>query len=417
MSDDYMQEHPSEKQLAGIFAEHVWPAHSDARLKAIQIVHSVGDSPITGSLIREDGGCTILVRGGRPPGEFIHTLLHELAHARHNAPRNGSGVVDMDAKLAVMRGDPMAVARHRAAREPADEEETVCDGWAKSMGILYADGMIKAAEGDLVPLRSMLKAVCGSGASAAQSKASGGPAISRQPKSWAGAIKAIISDGGEWALDVLGAPFGGPHNLDADGEYFDAATDFHDDKFGLPPVVYYHGRQGDGKPAGTPVYLGRTIKRWIDKAGVWFRVVLDKATDEARRIWEAAQQNTARASTGTLGNLARVDRGGHIREWPIAELSLLDAEGKRQPANRYAVVMLAMKAVYDAAGLELPAEAYGPGPGLSEADMAAAGQGRMRMQLLKNRLTMGAGPTGSDKAAAIRRLRLLVARLDAMENF
>ena len=48
---------------------------------------------------------------------------------------------------------------------------------------------------------------------------------------------------------------------------------------------------------------------------------------------------------------------------------------------------------------------------------SAAGKGRMRMQLLKNRLTMGAGPTGADKAAAIRRLRLLVARLDAMGTF
>ena len=65
-------------------------------------------------------------------------------------------------------------------------------------------------------------------------------------------VKAVTT-GDEWDLDVLGCPYGGPVNgKDAQGEYFDASTKFHEDKFGLPPAVYYHGFGGDGKPDSEP---------------------------------------------------------------------------------------------------------------------------------------------------------------------
>ena len=62
------------------------------------------------------------------------------------------------------------------------------------------------------------------------------------------AVKAV----GDWELDVLGVPYGGPDNRDADGEYFAADTKFHADKFALPPAVYYHGYEDKGKPSGSP---------------------------------------------------------------------------------------------------------------------------------------------------------------------
>jgi len=166
-------------------------------------------------------------------------------------------------------------------------------------------------------------------------------------------IKAI-TDTEEWQLDILGIPFGDAQNLDADGEYFDARTKFHEDKFGLPPLVYYHGADEKGKPAGEPVYLGRTVRRWVTEAGVWFRGVLDKGAAEAARVWEAAKQNLARASSGSLAHLVRTDTGGHIREWPVGELSVFDIGDGRQPANRYAVALPVMKAVYQQAGIDLP---------------------------------------------------------------
>jgi hypothetical protein len=169
-------------------------------------------------------------------------------------------------------------------------------------------------------------------------------------------IKAIKLDSGEWALDVLGVPFGSPTQLDSDGEYFSAETKTHDDKFSLPPAVYYHGYDDAGKPSGSPHYIGRTVSATRKADGVWYRVVLDKANEYARRVWEAAKQGVARASSGSLPHLVRKARDGHILEWPVAELSIFDAIGNRQPANQYAVALPVLKAMYLQAGISLPVD-------------------------------------------------------------
>ncbi len=165
-----------------------------------------------------------------------------------------------------------------------------------------------------------------------------------------GAVKAA----GDWQLDVLGIPYGSSANLDTDGQYFDAATALHEDKFPLPPAVYYHGFGPDKTPMGTPEYIGKTVKRWRDTAGEWFRVVLDKGNQYAQRVWDAAQKGVSRASSGSIVHLVRYDQGGHIREWPVVELSIFDAVEGRNPANRYAVAVPVAKAIYKAAGLDLP---------------------------------------------------------------
>jgi len=161
-------------------------------------------------------------------------------------------------------------------------------------------------------------------------------------------VKAV----GDWELDVLGLPYGGPYNgKDEDGEHFDARTETHDDKWPLPPVVYAHGR-GQYKPA----YIGRTVKRWRDAAGEWFRVVLDKGHEFAERVMLAAREGRAAASSGTAAHLMRKDADGHIREWPVLELSIFDVTDAQKPANPFAVVrpVAALKAIYEDAGIPLP---------------------------------------------------------------
>lgn len=189
---------------------------------------------------------------------------------------------------------------------------------------------------------------------AASTKASGTDAIDAEPIAvWGSIIKAA----GDWTLDVLGLPYGGPHKgRDSQGEYFSADTKWLLDRGfpELPPAVYYHGFSPEGKPMGAPEYIGRTVKRWADSAGIWYRVALDRANQWAKRVWDAAQQDKARASSGTAEHLRRVDRDGHIREWPVIELSLFDIEGDRQPANAYAVAIPAVKALYERAGLSVP---------------------------------------------------------------
>ncbi|MBA3945919.1 MAG: hypothetical protein H0X37_15305 [Herpetosiphonaceae bacterium] len=176
-------------------------------------------------------------------------------------------------------------------------------------------------------------------------------------------VKAVGESDTHWELDVLGCPYGGPNGgRDVDGEFFSPATEFHADKFGLPPVVYYHGYDGaTGKPAGSPEYIGRTTAREVKSDGVWYRVVLDRTNALAQQVWEAAQKGVARASSGAVTHLMRVGRDGHILQWPVVELSVFDAVGRRQPANAYAVALPAVKAVYMAAGMELPR-----GVGMSE---------------------------------------------------
>lgn len=165
-------------------------------------------------------------------------------------------------------------------------------------------------------------------------------------------IKAI-EQGGEWALEVLGAPYGSPEKRDADGEYFTPRTEFYLGKAPLPPIAYYHGYTPDGKPQGDPEIIGQAVKVWTDTDGVWYRVVLDKASDYARRVWDAAQKGMARASSGVAGHLWRKTKSGEITHWLIGELSLFDAEGNRQPANQYAVARPAVKAALHDAGFNL----------------------------------------------------------------
>lgn len=167
-------------------------------------------------------------------------------------------------------------------------------------------------------------------------------------------VKAVQEDDGEWMLDILGVPFGSPESKDADGEWFDQATRFHEDKFAEPVLVHYHGFDDHGKPSSTPEYIGRTVKRWTDQAGVWFRATLDKTSERAKALWEAAKQGVLRASSGSVSHLARKGPDGHIEEWPVVEVSLLDISSGKRPANSYAVAMPAAKQLYAKAGVAWP---------------------------------------------------------------
>jgi len=188
-------------------------------------------------------------------------------------------------------------------------------------------------------------------------------------------VIAIKSDGDTWELDVLGVPWGGPNNgRDSDGEYFDASTKLYLDRYSTVPAVYYHGYDESGAPAGEPQFIGKTTGYEVRDNGVWFRVVLDKANAYARRVWDAAQNGIARASSGSIAHLRRVAPDGHITHWPVAELSIFDAVGKRQPANQYAVALPVMKAVYAQAGLTLPDDIEGEDAAQPEAGAEGAQQ-------------------------------------------
>jgi len=196
-----------------------------------------------------------------------------------------------------------------------------------------------------------------------------------------GLIRAVKNDSGEWRLKVLGNPWSGQNGgKDSDLEFFDTATKFHEDKFGLPVAVHYHGYDDSGNPSGTPEYIGMSVKRWVDSQGVWYEVILDQALDRNKELWNAALKGLLRASSGSVAHLVRKVKDsklvnglgqlikrltpgqyqdGHILEWPNVELSIFSIENGKRPANSYAVALPMTKAVYEQAGLSLPVDIEG----------------------------------------------------------
>jgi hypothetical protein len=172
------------------------------------------------------------------------------------------------------------------------------------------------------------------------------------------AVKAKDGNEDTWELDVLGAPFYGPlAGKDLDKQYFSPNTKFHEDKLTNPLVLYYHGLSPEGKPMGMPEIVGSVLKIWKDAKGLWYRLKLDKGSDYAKRVWEAAKQGLAKASSGSLSHLVRVNKkDGEIINWPLAEISLIDTSRSRFPANAYAVALPVMKAHYEGISALLEAE-------------------------------------------------------------
>lgn len=175
------------------------------------------------------------------------------------------------------------------------------------------------------------------------------------PNKWV--IVRSSDNDGEWILDVLGVPFGGPYNgRDSYDTLFDEHTNLREDRYpGGIPAVYYHGLDEDGQPSGEPEYIGLAKFAGKKKEGAWYKVILDKASEYARKVWEAAKAGMAAASSGTISHLAWIDENGHVDEWPVAELSCFDVTETQRPANPYAVVLPAARAIYQRAGLEFPA--------------------------------------------------------------
>ena len=71
-----------------------------------------------------------------------------------------------------------------------------------------------------------------------------------------------IKTAGEWELDVLAIPYGGPEfGKDLQGEYFTPKTDLALGQFETPLVVYYHGFDENKVPMKTPEVIGDVISQ------------------------------------------------------------------------------------------------------------------------------------------------------------
>jgi len=208
---------------------------------------------------------------------------------------------------------------------------------------------------------------------------------------WRESKKAVcIKAVGDWELDVLAVPYGGPDKgRDKQGEYFNKDTNLYLDKFDKPIVSYYHGFDPQGYPQGEPEEIGEVLSIERKNDGVWARVLLDKASEYARRVWEAAKEGLARASSGTIEHIRRVANDGLITHWPFVELALMDTEGSRQPANAYAVALPVMKAAYKQAGRDWPDIQDPKAEAEAERQSAEAGLGLVQTQARAREFLLG----------------------------
>jgi hypothetical protein len=175
-------------------------------------------------------------------------------------------------------------------------------------------------------------------------------------------IKAV----GDWELDVLAIPF---NSKDSDGQWFDENTDIMHETFSTPLAVYQHGvLQGAKGLQDKLIVVGKTQAGSLQKrADGWhIRLILDKGIALAKRIMDAAKNGLVAVSSGSISHLARLDIGnkiipyekdrpGRIAVWPFAEISLWEkGGGNMQPANRFAVALPAVKAIYKDADVPFP---------------------------------------------------------------
>lgn len=163
-------------------------------------------------------------------------------------------------------------------------------------------------------------------------------------------IKATEGTDGEWVLDVLAIPYGGPHGgRDNQGEYFDERTDLMLAQYPTRAVFYYHGLDEPGKKETIGEDLGYQIK----SDGVWLKIKLFQDNEFAKRVWKSALKGKARASSGSMPHIVPpIGPDGWIEQWPFAEISLMDET--KEPVNSYAIARPALQAAYKAMGLDWP---------------------------------------------------------------
>lgn len=179
------------------------------------------------------------------------------------------------------------------------------------------------------------------------------------------AVKAMA----DWRLDVNPVPFGSRYSADSDGQWFDNHTDIMEKAFNTPLVIYQHGiKKGARSMADKPMVIGESIPNtWNKQADGWhIEVELDSSKQEAKDVMNAAQKREVAVSSDSISHLARLEVGGkliqyeknkagRIAVWPLAGFSLWElGNGNARPANRMAIALPAMKAMYREAGIPFP---------------------------------------------------------------
>jgi len=106
---------------------------------------------------------------------------------------------------------------------------------------------------------------------------------------------------------------------DLDGEHFTPDTDFWFDRLTETPMVLYQHGLDD---AVMKSVVGQVVTKVPDDIGLWIEAQLDRAEKYREALLELADKGVLGWSSGSVGHLVDVDKGGAIRSWPVVEFSL-----------------------------------------------------------------------------------------------
>mgnify|MGYP000228477299 CR=1 FL=1 len=167
------------------------------------------------------------------------------------------------------------------------------------------------------------------------------------PKKASTAIRAWEDTEAELIIGGYGVVWGSPQQKDLMGEYFTKDSELMLDVWPIKPLFYHHGRDEgvQTEPIGT-------VKNWhVDDIGVWFEAQLNKHSRWIKAIKKLIEAGALHYSPGALDYLVIKKPDGHLKRWPIVELSLTPV-----PAQPYIVTKVKVQETYKALGLsfELP---------------------------------------------------------------
>lgn len=172
------------------------------------------------------------------------------------------------------------------------------------------------------------------------------------------------------------------------GEYFTPETDLESDYTkGVLFVDWEHGQDyapGPGDVLG--VVDWKTAR--TDERGVWVERVLNRRSQYVRWLEGLIDDGLIGSSTEAVGASMQKADDGAILRWPLRRdtLTVIPMDPRMMTENYLqAFKALGIPVPDDTAGGSEPPEAA---PGADPSAVAAAGQGRMRLQLLRNRLAV-----------------------------
>jgi len=172
------------------------------------------------------------------------------------------------------------------------------------------------------------------------------------------AVKAVGETDTHYLVEGYGAVWGGK---DVMGDTFTKATELWLDKLSpTPPLMYHHGMDATIKRA----VLGSVLTTKVDDVGLWVQAQIEKAQKYAKGVMRLVNKGMLGFSIGSAKHLVE-KFGGHLKVWPMIELSLTPTPCEPRT--------LGVQALRSIAELEPAVKAYLPqGGGEPSADATKA---------------------------------------------